>query len=81
MGSRANRGDIKATTPPPIDAVDEVRRAEFPQRPEDARSDQRQEMAAVEPLEEPGAETAWPRPEPVVSVEPARLQGLEHLWD
>src|SRR5215471_3646233 len=47
----------------------------LPQRAEDARSDQREEMAAAEPLEEPGAAPTR-RAEPAFPVEPASVQSL-----
>jgi transposase len=58
------------------DAVDEVRKAEFfPARTREARIDQRQEVAAIKPLEEP----EWRAPrglERTVPDEPASVQGL-----
>src|SRR3954453_9639309 len=50
------------------DAVEEVRRAEFPQRGADARSDQRERWLFADPVEEPRTKPAR-YPQPAVPVE------------
>jgi hypothetical protein len=57
------------------DAVDEVRRASFStEREEVARSEERQQVPAVKPLEEPGAAT-W-RAQPALPDQPAGMLPL-----
>ena len=58
------------------DAIDEVRKAGvLPARTQEARTHPREEMVAAESLEEPDPATPR-RTEPVIPIEPARVQGL-----